>query len=145
MLASGISGFLLAVTYFYSAPVIAHSQEVAKQQAKQLVGGESIEVTAKGYGGDIKMLVGINTDGKVTGVKILSMTETPGLGTLATSKAPLSGKTFTFLGQFIGKTTTDKFKAKDDIVALTGATITSQAIANGIKHALEIYKADAHQ
>ncbi len=91
--------------------------------------GLVIPVASKGYGGPIDMLVGINKDGKVTGVKIIKLSETPGLGLNATEPS--------FLDQFKGKSIENKLKAKLDIQAITGATITSQAVANGVKEALE--------
>lgn len=91
--------------------------------------GTCQKVAAKGYAGNIDLLVGINNQGKVTGVKILKINETPGLGQNATE--------IKFLEQFIGKTRDDKLKAKEDIQAITGATITSQAVSDGVKKALE--------
>lgn len=135
-LVAGIAGFLLSTTNDITAPLIAKTQEAAKVEAEQEVGGTPVEVSVKGYGGLIKLLVGVDEKGKVTGVKVLAMTETPGLGTLASSPAKLSGQSFSFLEQFIGKTVTNKLKAKSDIVSLTGATITSQAISDGVKEAL---------
>jgi Na+-translocating ferredoxin:NAD+ oxidoreductase RnfG subunit len=137
MVVAALAGLLLAATYDLTAPRIASLQKEAQQLAAQEVGGTPIAITVKGYSGDIKMLVGLDPDGQVTGVKILAQKETPGLGSLATSTVPLKGQDFTFLGQFRGKSLQDKFKAKKDIVAITGATITSQAIANGVKVALQ--------
>ena len=137
MFIAGISGFFISMTFQYTGPKILKHQNLAMEQAKREIGGYSKEVTVKGYGGDIKMLVGIDKQGKVKGVKILSMNETPGLGSLATSETPMKNKPFTFLGQFIGKGKKNKLRAKEDIVAITGATITSQAIADGVKLALQ--------
>jgi len=135
-LVAGMAGFLLSSTNDITAPLIAKTQEAAKEVAEQEVGGTPVEVSVKGYGGLINLLVGVDEQGKVTGVKVLAMTETPGLGALASSPTKLSGQSFNFLEQFIGKTQADKFKAKSDIVALTGATITSQAISDGVKEVL---------
>lgn len=95
---------------------------------KQRKIGYAFRVSPRGYGGAIDMVVGIDTKGRVIGVKILSMNETPGLG----MRASESG----FLKQFMGKTSTSPLKAKKDIDAITGATITSQAVADGVKQAL---------
>jgi len=94
--------------------------------------GKGIKVSPTGYAGPIEMLVGINNSGVVTGVKVLSLIETPGLGLNATDPE--------FLSQFKGKTSIDKLKAKYDVDALTGATITSQAVADGVKEALILFK-----
>jgi electron transport complex protein RnfG len=90
--------------------------------------GYAFRVSPQGYGGAIDMVVGIDMKGNVVGVKILSMNETPGLGMQA-----IEAK---FLKQFTGKTVKSPLKAKKDIDAITGATITSQAVADGVKEAL---------
>lgn len=87
-----------------------------------------IEVTPSGFGGVIDMVVGIN-NGTVTGVSIISMTETSGLGDNA-SKAD-------FRDQFAGST--GELAVNKDggtIDALTGATITSRAVTDGVNAAL---------
>jgi len=94
--------------------------------------GYAYRVSPKGYGGAIDMVVGIDIKGRVLGVKILSMKETPGLG----SKASEYG----FLKQFTGKTSFAKLIAKKDVDAITGATITSQAVSDGVREALTKFK-----
>ena len=82
--------------------------------------GYVFKTSAKGYGGDIDLMVGIDTSGKVTGVSILSISETAGLG--------MNAKDDSFINQYIGKSGTrgvSKNGASDtEIQALTGATIT---------------------
>jgi electron transport complex protein RnfG len=94
--------------------------------------GRAVMVAPGGYAGPIEMLVGIDSNGTVRGVKILALIETPGLG--------LNASDSEFLSQFRGKTIDDKLKAKSDIDAITGATVTSQAAADGVREALEIFK-----
>ena len=87
-----------------------------------------IEVTPSGFGGVITMVVGVD-NGTVTGVSIVSMAETSGLGDNA-SKAD-------FRDQFIGGT--GELAVNKDggtIDALTGATITSRAVTDGVNAAL---------
>lgn len=88
---------------------------------------------SKGYGGEIKMLVAISTDGKVIDYNILSSNETPGLGDNA-SKEP-------FRSQFKGKKEANLTVVKDpsdkeDIQAMTGATISSRAVTLAVKNAV---------
>jgi electron transport complex protein RnfG len=90
--------------------------------------GYAYRVSPKGYGGAIDMVVGIDLNGRVAGVKIISMKETPGLGMRASEAG--------FLKQLIGKTVKSPLRAKKDIDAITGATVTSQAVADGVKQAL---------
>ncbi|MFH1709533.1 MAG: RnfABCDGE type electron transport complex subunit G [bacterium] len=98
--------------------------------------GYAFRVSPKGYGGTIDMVVGIDLKGRVAGLKILSMKETPGLGIKASEPG--------FLKQFTGKTSRSPLKAKKDIDAITGATITSQAIADGVKQALAKYREEIY-
>ena len=95
--------------------------------------GHVVVNIAKGYGGDISVMTGIDSDGKVTGVNILSHAETAGLGANATGEK--------FRNQFIGLIsgiTVSKDKAgENSIDALTGATITSRAVVNAVNAAIE--------
>lgn len=87
----------------------------------------------KGYGGRISVMAGVAADGKVTGVSILDMSETAGLGANA--------KRDSFREQFIGKIkniTVSKDEAGgNSIDALTGATVTSRAVTRAVNAAIE--------
>ncbi|MCX7957395.1 MAG: RnfABCDGE type electron transport complex subunit G [Endomicrobia bacterium] len=89
---------------------------------------------SKGYAGDIEYLVGIDisTPPKISGIKIISHKETPGLGANVAKEK--------FLFQFIGKTANELTLKKENpdglIDAITGATITSRAITNSLKKLL---------
>ena len=95
--------------------------------------GYVFKTSAKGYGGDIDLMVGIDTSGKVTGVSILSISETAGLG--------MNAKNESFINQYIGKSGTigvSKNGASDtEIQALTGATITSKAVTSAVNRRRE--------
>ena len=95
--------------------------------------GYVVITVEKGYGGAISVMTGVDLEGKVTGVNILSMSETPGLGANATKES--------FLQQFVGKIAgigvTKDTPAENDIKALTGATITSKAVAAAVDAAIE--------
>ena len=98
--------------------------------------GYIITTSAKGYGGDVKVMTAISPDKKIIGINILSAAdETPGLGQNATKPG--------FYEQFIGKTagvTVVKNGAKDnEIKAVTGATITSRAVTTAVNEAFEIF------
>ena len=87
----------------------------------------------EGYGGDIQITVGVTKDGTVSGVSILSISETAGLGMRATEAK--------FQEQYVGKTT-DKFYVSKDggegepIDAISGATITSRAFTGAVNTAI---------
>ncbi len=86
---------------------------------------------AKGYGGEVKVLVGVDNSFRVTGVRVLEHKETPGLGSKATEPS--------FLRQF-EKLKVDDLKLRKDggkIDAITGATITSRAVTEATKEAVE--------
>jgi Na+-translocating ferredoxin:NAD+ oxidoreductase subunit G len=101
---------------------------------KTAAGYVFITVT-KGYGGDVKMMTGIDAKGSVAGLEILQLSETPGLGMKAYDDF--------FLKQFFGKDgsiAVDKNAAGEhSIKAITGATITSNAVAGAVNIALELY------
>lgn len=93
--------------------------------------GCAIEVAPNGFGGEITMMVGVSKEGKVLGVQIVSHSETPGLGAKAQTDTD-------FLNSFLGLSGTvrvDKDGGEADTV--TGATVTSRAVAEGVSAALE--------
>lgn len=107
---------------FYS---VTDEISVGKDSSGNIV-GYAVKVSKNGYGGEISMIVGVNCDLTVSGVEILSMSETPGLGAKAQDK--------NFLSQFAKKDKT--MELKTDITAISGATITSTAVTNGVKEAI---------
>jgi len=94
--------------------------------------GIAVKAQGPSYGGQTTILVGVSTDGAITGAKVLENKDTPGLGANAASPTYYVDKATktTFAGQFAGKKLTDPFVVKKDVVAITSATITSRAIAN---------------
>ncbi len=101
--------------------------------------GYIISSTGHGYGGPIRLLVGFSGS-KVTRIQILSHVETTGMGSLITHPEPMTGRAFTFQGQFNNKSIFDRFSTHEDIIALSGATITSQGVGDGILAAVKIYR-----
>ena len=96
--------------------------------------GYAFEVTPGGFDNTITMMVGVDNDGKVLGISIISHTETAGLGAVAAAGTP-AGEAFR--GQFVG-TSGSVSVSKDGgaMEAITGATITSRAICVGVNAAL---------
>ena len=89
--------------------------------------GYCVEVGPTGFGGAVDTMVGIDSEGKVTGISVISASsETPGLGARSTEPE--------FQAQFAGQVGTEVAVAKDggSIDALTGATITSRAVSEGV-------------
>ncbi|MEE0946810.1 MAG: RnfABCDGE type electron transport complex subunit G [Acutalibacteraceae bacterium] len=99
--------------------------------------GYLITVSENGYGGEIKLMVGTDSLGKVTGVKILAADdETPGLGAKVKSKS--------FYGQYDGKVKdvvlqkNNADSSKNEVTAVTGATISSTAVNKAVNKALGV-------
>ena len=92
--------------------------------------GYAVEVTPGGFDGEITMMVGI-VDGEVTGISIISHTETPGLGAVA---AASNAKGEAFRSQFVGKS--GELAVGDQVDGMSGATITSKAVVAGVNAAL---------
>lgn len=99
-------------------------------------GGERVgyvfETVVSGSQGNIDMVVGVGLDGAVTGVAIVEMSETSNLGSKAADEE--------WRAQFTG-VSTEQAVSKDggEIDALTGATVTSRAVTNGVNIALAAF------
>jgi electron transport complex protein RnfG len=100
--------------------------------------GAVVQVVRASYGGNIKVLVGIGTDGRISRIKILEHKDTPGLGANAASPSYYIDKEkTTFYGQFENKPIDNPFEVKNDVTAITAATITSRAVASAVKAAAD--------
>jgi H+/Na+-translocating ferredoxin:NAD+ oxidoreductase subunit G len=154
-LASGILAYINGLT----APIIEENQRLTKENARKEVmpdaasfenigtyneegifiakndAGEVVGFTflasLYGYSSDVKSMVGVNKDMIVNKIKVISQTETPGLG--ANCEKP------EFQAQFSNKDIQQMKVDKDggSIVSLTGATITTRTIANSIRNGME--------
>lgn len=87
--------------------------------------GYCVEVKSAGFGGDIEMMVGYTADCKILGVSIIAMSETPGLGAKVSET--------TFLSQYAGGG--DQLELGVDVDAISGATISSRAVTDGVNKA----------
>lgn len=159
-LITAISAGVLAAVNSLTAPVIKANAEKKQNEAmakvlpeaqsfelielENLTGSATAVYSAKdagyvvlcepnGYGGAISMAVGVKKDGTVSGIDIISQSETAGLGANCTKDE--------FKAQFAGKTsgiTVSKNGAKDNqIDAISSATITSKAVTKGVNDALD--------
>ena len=94
--------------------------------------GAGMAVTShyKGFGGDVKVMTGIDAEGKIVGVTVTEHSETPGLGT--------KDMTPEYLAQYKGVSEAPQEHISDDanIDAVTGATISANAIYNAVGEAL---------
>ena len=161
---TAVAAAILAGVNDFTAPVIAENNRIAEEKAMKGVlpeadsfekvefkqeagsavseihsGGDAgvvVKVSPNGYGGKISMVVGIDNEYKVTGIEIISQSETPGLGANCTKDE--------FKTQFAGKTENIevvKNEAKDNqIDAISSATVTSKAVTSGVNEAIAIVK-----
>lgn len=150
----------LSLTYKITKPIIDRNISLAESEAMALVlpGSDSFKETSselapnvekamvstngagiavlaseKSFGGPLKVMVGISSDGKITGVTIVSHADTPGLGTLPMEEDVMS--------QYVGLSSLPESTIKNDaqVDAISGATISSNAIYLAIKNALGQY------
>lgn len=101
-------------------------------------------VAPDGYTMEIGMLVGINVDGTIAGVRVVSHRETPGLGDKIELKK--SGWVLAFAGKSLADPGDDKWAVRKDggvFDQFTGATITPRAVTAAVKHALMFF--DLHK
>ena len=96
--------------------------------------GYAVQVAPAGFDGQISMMVGVDKDGKVLAISIISHTETAGLGAVA---AATNSAGEAFRGQYTGASgMLAVTKDGGTIDAITGATITSRAVTEGVNAAL---------
>jgi len=161
------AGIIMGVTYKYTSPVRFIAEKKEKEEAlKQMAPdatdpiipagnwtdshGKTYEyyqatsqgkpvayvasTAGKGYSSFVAMLVSLDTGMKISDVKILHHGETPGLGDQVEDKG--------FIGQFKGKSLSQlvllKTETKENIQAISGATISSRAVTNGVKDAVQM-------
>jgi len=101
--------------------------------------GYVFKTLPKGYGGSLEVIVGITNSGTISGVRIGSHTETPGLGAKATDEAFYSQYENMNANQKIGVSKTQS--SDSEIQAISGATITSDAVTKGVNSAIEAFEA----
>ena len=100
--------------------------------------GYAVEVTPGGFDNTITMMVGVDKEGNVLGIDIISHTETAGLGAVADAATPAG---VAFREQYKGMSgSVSVSKDGGEVEAITGATITSRAVCDGVNAALEVVK-----
>jgi electron transport complex protein RnfG len=102
----------------------------------KLAGIAFMVVAPDGYSGNIEIMVGVDPEGRVVGIEILTHAETPGLGSKIT--APV------FKDQFRGKGLDDvDWRVKKDggsFDQITGATVSPRAVVQAVKIGLEFFR-----
>lgn len=127
-------------------PGVKSSSELKEDQqleakAREVDGVESVfrsdkgyifKVNTKGYGGPLVLAVGVDPSGKVVGIAAVSSKETMGLGSKVLEADNLK--------RWLGKTPGSRLQVGQDIQAVTGATVTSKAVTQQVKKALQAYQ-----
>ena len=106
------------------------------------VTGLAYEIFGSGYAGEMKLMMGVDTQGKVLGVRVLAHKETPGLGDKMEEKK--GDWILRFAGLSLGNPPPDKWKVKKDggqFDQFTGATITPRGVIDAIRRGLELFAA----
>ena len=86
--------------------------------------GYCVNASGTGFGGEVQVMVGLKSDKSVFGIKIVSMSETPGIGTKVQGES--------FLGQFVGNS------GQSDADIISGATFSSKAVIEAVDYALAL-------
>jgi len=110
--------------------------QIHDAQGKDL--GAAVESATMGFGGDLKVLVGFDTEGKILGYTLLEHAETPGLGAKADKWFQKGQK-----GDIIGKDPKEPLTVSKDggqVDAITASTITSRAFLLAVNNAYKAYK-----
>lgn len=94
--------------------------------------GYAVKTVTKGYGGDVVIITGVNSDGTIAGIKVASQSETPGLGSKITEDG--------FSGQFAGKYAEGELSVGTDVEAISGATVSSRAATAGVNAAIKLFE-----
>ncbi len=135
-------------TLVYSEQLGSHeamSAYIATKQDKP--SAIAMEVIApNGYNGKIKLIVGINYAGEVTGTRVLSHSETPGLGDKIDTR--ISNWIYSFNGQRVSSQNLTNWNVKKDggqFDQFTGATITPRAIVKAVKKSVIFYNENREQ
>ena len=90
--------------------------------------GYCVKSAGSGYNGDVETLISFDTDGCVSGIKIVSMSETPGVGTKVKSES--------FLEQFFGFDR--EVSLGEDVDGISGATFSSRAVTEAVNYAISL-------
>lgn len=110
-------------------PMVEKVFEISKKGEKL---GYAFVVLPRGYGGPMNVVVGINLKGKVTGLKVSDHRETPGLGTDVVENPE-------YIKEFKNKTARDPVEIGKDVDVISGSTISSKALASGVREALKAF------
>ena len=94
--------------------------------------GAAITASAKGYGGDVVVMVGINADGNIEAITVTQQEETKGIGSNVVDSPD-------YLAQYSGLSAAEPLTLNADVDGYTGATVSSTAVITAVNSAIEAY------
>ena len=103
-------------------------------------GGYAMKIVASGSQGNIEMIVGVDANKALTGVSVVSHSETGGIGTKVVNNDPSTAGT-PVLDQFIGMSGSGSLVVGKTVSPISGATVTTKGIAAGANAALAAVEA----
>lgn len=103
-------------------------------------GGYATKIVASGSQGNIEMIVGVDADGAITGVSIVSNSETGGIGSKVMENKP-NDAGVPVLDQFIGMSGAGSLVVKSNITPISGATVSTNGVTAGANAALAAVEA----
>ena len=111
---------------------------VYEAQTGGAAAGYAIKVVASGSQGKIEMMVGVDAEGTVSGVSIVSNSETAGIGSKVMTNMPTASG-IGVLSQFEGKSAADgTLTVGSNVDAISGATVSTRGVTNGVNAALAV-------
>ncbi len=106
------------------------------------VTGVAYQIHGSGYAGEMRLMLGVDPQGNILGVRVTAHKETPGLGDkIEEKKGPWITR---FTGLSLGQPAVDKWKVKKDggqFDQFAGATITPRGVVKAVRHGLEFFAA----
>ena len=115
--------------------------QVALDEAGAAVGFVITVTSHEGYGGDIQFLMGVNSDGSLNGISLLSISESPGLAMQAEDVlVPQFQNRETFIYPF--ESTKTGAASENQIDAISGATVTTDAVTDGVNAGLYYFQTE---
>jgi Na+-translocating ferredoxin:NAD+ oxidoreductase subunit G len=121
-----------------------HGKQITVYRARQdgKVTGVAYEIFGSGYAGEMKLMMGVEADGRLLGVRVLAHKETPGLGDKIEAKK--GDWILRFTGLSLGNPQPERWKVKKDggdFDQFAGATITPRGVVKAIHGGLEFFAA----
>ena len=94
--------------------------------------GAAITASAKGYGGDVVVMVGIGSDGNITSIEVTEQKETQGIGSKVVGDPE-------YLARYNGLSAAEPLVLGEDVDAITSSTVSSTAVINAVNAAITAY------